>query len=121
MINNKQVNIWRGDNAPPTIYHVWIYNNEKILLFNGTEWVTFIDDLETTQKINELQNQVGIINNEISDLKSNTVNNKLIVDNPILDGTDLVLKESGSFTNENKTLTENINILDKLFETLIIE
>ena len=44
IILNKQVNVWRGPSEPPTIYHVWIYDNRLLKLHNGTEWVTFLDN-----------------------------------------------------------------------------
>ena len=46
MIKNKQVNMWRGSEEPPTIYHVWIKDDLTIELYNGSEWeFTFIDDI----------------------------------------------------------------------------
>jgi hypothetical protein len=87
MINNKQINIWRGDQTPPTIYHVWIKDNSKLLLYNGTEWVVFLDNKELIENVNNL-------------LKA-TVNNKKIIDNPILDATDIDLKNSGNYTTKN--------------------
>lgn len=41
---NKQVNVWRGDQEPPTIYHVWISGSQTLKLYNGKEWQTFLDN-----------------------------------------------------------------------------
>ena len=38
MINNRQVNLWRGNQEPPTIYHIWIKDNNKLLLYDGNNW-----------------------------------------------------------------------------------
>ena len=34
MIDNKQINIWRGSSSPPTIYHIWINNENQLLKYN---------------------------------------------------------------------------------------
>lgn len=44
MINNRQVNLWRGNQEPPTIYHIWIKDNNKLLLYDGNIWKTFLDE-----------------------------------------------------------------------------
>lgn len=44
MINNRQVNLWRGNQEPPTIYHIWIKDNNKLLLYDGNNWKTFLDN-----------------------------------------------------------------------------
>lgn len=121
MINNKQVNLWRGTNPPPTIYHVWIYNNEKILLYNGEEWVLFVDDIETVNKIIALQKQVDTIQTDLDQVRKSTVNSKPITENPVLTGEDLLLNKNGQFVNSEQTITKTIQILDSMFQTLIIE
>jgi hypothetical protein len=50
IILNKQVNVWRGPSEPPTIYHVWICDNRLLKLYNGEEWVTFLDNPGLTLK-----------------------------------------------------------------------
>lgn len=44
MINNRQVNLWRGNQEPPTIYHIWIKDNNKLLLYDGNNWKIFLDN-----------------------------------------------------------------------------
>lgn len=121
IIDNKQVNIWRGGLDPPTIYHVWIKDDSKMLLYNGEEWVIFIDDLTTVQRINELYNQVQTINQSINSLNNNTINNKKIINNPILEASDLILNRSGTFINSNENVANTIVELDTLLNTQIIE
>ena len=121
IIDNKQVNVWRGSGSPPTIYHVWIKDDSKMLLYNGTEWVVFIDDLTTIQRINELYNQVQTINQNINSLNNNTINNKKIVDNPVLDGSDLILNRSGTFIDSSENISNTIVKIDTLLNTQIIE
>lgn len=41
---NKQVNVWRGSSEPPTIYHVWISDNQTLKLHDGKQWQTFLDN-----------------------------------------------------------------------------
>lgn len=44
IINNKQVNIWRGADPPPTIYHIWINQQRQLCLYDGEKWVAFLDN-----------------------------------------------------------------------------
>lgn len=41
---NKNISVWRGSKTPPTNYHVWINEENDILLHDGTEWKTIVDD-----------------------------------------------------------------------------
>lgn len=120
MINNKQVNIWRGDQEPPTLFHVWIYNNEEIRLYNGTNWARLTNDCETIDKINKLQDDVDLVKSNLNKISNATINNKLIRDNPVLNGNDLLLNKSGEFVNSEKSVSDSIMQLDNLFVTQII-
>lgn len=113
MINNKQVNLWRGDGVPPTIYHVWIKDNNKLLLYNGKEWVIFLDNAEIVEDINKIIERVDA-------LEKNTVNGKFIKDNPVLTGDDINTTPKGTFINST-TITNSFSILDSLLTTQIIE
>lgn len=44
MINNRQINLWRGNQEPPTIYHIWIKDNNKLLLYDENNWKIFLDE-----------------------------------------------------------------------------
>lgn len=39
---NKNVSVWRGDYAPPTIYHLWIKSDGTQYIHNGEAWVSAI-------------------------------------------------------------------------------
>lgn len=121
MINNKQVNLWRGDEIPPTIYHVWIYKNIEIRLYNGEEWVVFVNSFEVTQEILKLQENVNILNKDVDVLNKSTINNKLIKNNPILSGLDLLINKNGNIVNSSDNLTDSVIKLDSVLKTLIIE
>ena len=45
MIQNKQVNIWRGNDPPPTLYHIWFKDESQLLRYDETikDWVVFLD------------------------------------------------------------------------------
>lgn len=120
MINNKQVNIWRGDSQPPTIYHVWIHNTE-MLLYNGIEWIVFINNESIINQINSLLERVDIIEDDILSLKKNKINEIPITNNTIIKGTDINLNASGTYINVDSTLTESLLRLDALLTTQIIE
>ena len=121
MINNKRVNVWRGDEVPPTIYDVWIKDNTKLLLYNGVEWVIFIDDVATIQKIEELTSRLDDIEQTIQSIEDHTINGKHIRDNPVLDGDDLLTANQGYFINASETVGQSIQKLDTLLTTIIIE
>ena len=121
MVNNKQVNIWRGDSIPPTIYHVWIFNNTRMLLYNGSEWVVFIDDLATVQKINQLTARVDAIEIQVDNLENKTVNSIPIKNNPVLTGDNINLNKSGTYVTSTNKVSDSIIKLDTLLTTQIIE
>lgn len=124
MINNKQVNIWRGTDSPPTEYHVWIREGPtsvRLLLFNGVEWVVFLDDAATIARVNELMQNVADLETSVEELGNKTINSKQISTNPVLDGEDLLVGQSGAYVSMNDSVTESILTLDSLFQTQIIE
>lgn len=121
MINNKRVNVWRGNEVPPTIYDVWIKDNTKLLLYNGVEWVIFIDNVETVQKINELTSRIDNIEQTIQGIDDHTINGKHIRDNPVLNSDDLLTANQGNFVKESDTIGESIINFDTLLTTLILE
>lgn len=41
---NKNISVWRGNEAPPTNYHVWIKEDNNIYIYDGTNWVISSDD-----------------------------------------------------------------------------
>lgn len=118
MINNKQVNIWRGDIEPPTIYHVWIENDLVLKLYDGTEWVVFLDDATVIEKINQLIDKVNDLENFMNNA---TINSYKVKDNPTLDAEDLKTVSDGVFIKQNESIASSLLKLDKLLDTQIIE
>lgn len=114
MVNNKQVNIWRGDKFPPTIYHIWIKDNQKLLLYNGFEWVVFVDNKDILDTLQEIIDRVTVLENC-------TVNGKPIVENPVLTGTDITTESNGTYINSKDNLSTSILNIDSLLTTQIIE
>lgn len=121
MVNNKQVNFWRGDQTPPTIYHIWIKDNSKMLLYNGTRWVVFLDNKEILDIIDKIQEKLDNLQDQITELGNKTINAKAIKNNPILDGTDLLIGISGSFVSKTFTVAQTAKRFDDLFTTQIIK
>ena len=58
IINNKQINIWRGQDIPPTLYHLWLYNESELKIYNGVEWITVIDSINIAERLIELSNKI---------------------------------------------------------------
>ena len=91
MVNNKQVNFWRGDMTPPTIYHIWIKDNSKMLLYDGEKWVVFLDNKEIIDILDKIQEMLDNMQAKIDEIGNKTVNKKPIKTNPVLDGTDILV------------------------------
>lgn len=121
MVNNKQVNFWRGDMTPPTIYHIWIKDNSKMLLYDGEKWVVFLDNKEIIDILNKVQQLLDEMQAKIDEIENKTVNKKPIKTNPVLDGTDILINATGNYVIPTETLAQTALRLDNLLTTKIIE
>ena len=121
IINNKQVNIWRGLDAPPTIYHIWIYNDSEMRIYTGEKWETFINDQATLERINEVLDQIQRLESEVDTLLTKTINGKLISGNPVFNGDDILTNKSGTFIKSSDSLSNSLISIDTLLSTQIIE
>lgn len=61
LVNNRQVNIWRGSDEPPTIHHVWIRNETSLYLYDSSveQWVSFMEYPGIT--VSRLQSGTGVM------------------------------------------------------------
>lgn len=121
MVNNKQVNFWRGDMTPPTIYHIWIKDNSKMLLYDGEKWVVFLDNKEIIDILDKIQEMLDNMQDKIDEIRNKTVNKKPIKTNPVLDGTDILVNATGNYVIPTETLAQTALRLDNLLSTKIIE
>lgn len=121
MVNNRQVNFWRGDTTPPTIYHIWIKDNSKMLLYDGEKWVVFLDNKEIIDILDRVQKLLDEIQGKIDEIGNKTVNRKAIKTNPVLDGTDILINATGNYVISTETLAQTALRLDNLLTTKIIE
>lgn len=121
MVNNKQVNFWRGDSTPPTIYHIWIKDNSKMLLYDGSQWIVFLDNKEIIDILDNIQKLLDTMQQQINDVGNKTINNKAIKTNPVLNGNDILINANGNYIISNETLAQTASRLDNLLTTKIIE
>lgn len=121
MVNNRQVNFWRGDQTPPTIYHIWIRDNSKMLLYDGEKWVVFLDNKEIIDILDKVQQLLDEMQGKIDEIGNKTVNKKAIKTNPILDGTDILINATGNYVISTETLAQTASRFDNLLTTQIIE
>lgn len=56
---NKNISIWRGNSTPPTIYHIWVKEDNSIYLHNGVDWEIVLDK-DTYDKVQEFINYAGL-------------------------------------------------------------
>lgn len=54
-MNNKNISVWRGDNTPPTQYHLWLKNNGKLYVNIDEQWQEI--DKDSISQITEILNQ----------------------------------------------------------------
>lgn len=121
IINNRQVNIWRGADTPPTIYHVWVKDDSQLLLYDGTEWRVFVDNIEITETLSKIMEHLDNLDKTVADLGNKTVNGKPIKTNPVLNGTDLLLTKDGNYVSRADSITNSILTVDYMLRTQIIE
>lgn len=115
--DNKQINVWRGSETPPTNYHMWIFTDFTIKLYINGEWTTFIDNASTAKAIIEIIERLD----SLEDFRDNvTINSKLVKDSPTLDATDLLSKTSGAYVEENDNVADALMKIDELLTTQII-
>ena len=41
---NKNISVWRGIVAPPTYNHIWIKDDNTILIYKNNNWRPLIED-----------------------------------------------------------------------------
>lgn len=54
-MNNKNISVWRGDNTPPTQYHLWLKNDGKLYVNIDKQWQEI--DKDSVAQITEVLNQ----------------------------------------------------------------
>lgn len=74
---NKNISVWRGDNTPPTQYHLWLKNNGKLYVNIDEKWQEI--DKDSVAQITEILNQHATkLNNHQTALNDiNTLHSKL--------------------------------------------
>ena len=103
-INNRQVNLWRGSNEPPTKYHIWI-KDDKLLLYNGEQWIVFVDNFES----------ISDLKKAIEKLSNSTVNGRAIKDNPILTSLDILIGKDLNEFSSNDSIFSVLESLSKSY------
>ena len=113
MIQNKQVNLWRGTDPPPTLYHIWLKDESQLVRYDEEvkEWVVFLDSKQIVSLIKDFMDTVSNL----------SVNGHLITENPVLDGSDILLGDDGHYVKRNNTLQQATLKLDSLLTTKVYE
>ena len=111
MIQNKQVNLWRGNDSPPTLYHIWFKDESQLLRYDETvkDWVVFLDSGEIVRIISEFLDVIDNI----------SVNGHPLTENPVLDGSDLLVGQDGHYIKKENTLQQATLKLDSLLTTKV--
>lgn len=116
MIQNKQVNLWRGNKEPPTLYHIWLKDETSLLRYDEelNEWVIFLDSEKITKIISDFMDNIDTLMNS-------SVNGYPIKDNPVLEAKDLKIGEDGNYYKSQNTIKEVIKQFDNLMTTQVYE
>lgn len=76
-MNNKNISVWRGNNTPPTQYHLWLKNDGKLYVNTDEQWQEI--DKDSISQITEILNQhtAKLDNHQTALDDINTLHNKL--------------------------------------------
>lgn len=115
MIENKQVNLWRGPDAPPTLYHIWLKNESQLYRYDEKtkKWELFLDSTQISQIISNFMD-------ELDALIEGSVNGYPIKNNPVLNAADLLVGKNGHYFSEDSNLQQTSQILDELMTTQVL-
>lgn len=111
MIQNKQVNIWRGNDAPPTLYHIWFKDERQLLRYDEKlkDWVVFLDSTQIVELIKDFMDALDNL----------TINGYPITESVVLDGSDLLVGQDGHYVKKENTLQQATLKLDSLLTTKV--
>lgn len=111
MIQNKQVNLWRGTDPPPTLYHIWFKDESQLLRYDETikDWVVFLDSGRI----------VKLIQDFMDTLDNLSINGHLLTENPVLDSSDLLVGQDGHYIKKENTIQQATLKLDSLLTTKV--
>lgn len=115
MIENKQVNLWRGNQEPPTLYHIWLKDESQLLRYDeeSKDWVVFLDSKEIGKIISDFMSNLNV-------LLSGSINGHPISENPVLNASDLLVNQDGNYYKSTNNLREVAKIFDDLMTTQIL-
>lgn len=108
MINNRQVNLWRGSDTPPTVYHIWI-KDKKLWMYDGEKWIVFIDSISVIDNIQELYDGLQKLN-------GSTVNGKPVLENPVLSASDLKVGKNLNYITATQSILDALEVFDSQFK-----
>lgn len=115
MIKNKQVNLWRGPDTPPTLYHIWLKDEKQLLRYDEDkkDWVVFLDSTQISKVISDFMDNLDNILNA-------SINGHPIKDNPVLVAEDIKIGENGHYFKSTHNLKEVAKIFDNLMTTQVL-
>ena len=115
MIENKQVNLWRGSQEPPTLYHIWLKDESQLLRYDEDlkDWLVFLDSNKIGKIISDFMDNLNII-------LQGSINGHPIAENPVLEASDLLINENGNYYKSTNNLKEIAKIFDELMTTQIL-
>lgn len=66
----RQVNLWRGEDAPPTLFHVWIKGDSiKVYDHDKSEWVNVMGNEITLDVVEDKINEkVSLIQKDVENV-----------------------------------------------------
>lgn len=116
MIKNKQVNVWRGDQVPPTLYHLWLKDETQLLKYDEElkDWIVFLDSNQIKKIITDFQS-------ELDDTLNATINGYPVREGVTLTAADIYVLFSGNYVKQGDSTNEALKKLDQLLTTKVYE
>jgi hypothetical protein len=107
MIKNKQVSIWRGPDTPPTLYHIWLKDENQLLRYDEDQgqWIVFLDSKEIANIIDDFFEKLG-------ETLTMTINGHPVKESPVLTAEDFLIGFDGNYLKSENTVKGALQIMD---------
>ena len=114
---NKNISVWRGNNTPPTKYHLWLKNNGRLYVNIDEKWqdIDKDSDPQITKILNQhttkLNNHQIALDNIFNSSLNNIAQDNLF--NSSFDAKNINMKNSSTYVftkikDENSSISQNI-------------
>ena len=111
---NKNISLWRGNDSPPTIYHLWFKSDGKLYAYLNQQWQQITSDNEIDFDLEEINQHIDErLNDQLKPLIQNDVNKSIrqIAEDVMLNsasGIQILSEEEYASKKENNEIINNM-------------